>query len=198
MVTEALLVAPHTPEPFQTLASVRISQLRLEEAKTALARSMEQWKDLPPEDPGVPDFPTRISLARLLMEAEMEEDALDVLERLVNEDDSSVEAWYLGGWCLYLMGEKRKGEGDNEASKDCKALRVSSREWLQNGLKLYDSLGYEDERLRDHASELVHELNAELGEGTGELGNASEDDGWEDEDEDEDEDEGGDTEMNGT
>ena len=201
MVTEALLVAPNTPEPFQTLASVRISQMKLQDAQTALSRSIELWKDLPPEDPGVPDFPTRISLSRLLMEAEMEEDALEVLERLVGEDDSSVEAWYLGGWCLFLLSGKRKEESvaepqaDGDKDNDRRALRASSREWLQNSLKLYQLLYYEDDRLRDHALELVHGLDAELGMSAGdddEDGSGDED--WEDEVEDEESDE----EMNGT
>ncbi len=196
-MTEALLIAPNTPEPFQTLASVRISQVRLQDAKTALSRSMELWRDLPPEDPGVPDFPTRISLARLLMEAEMEEDALEVLERLVGEDDSSVEAWYLGGWCLFLMSEKRNGEVRTNGDKDDDgtALRASSREWLRNSLKLYDMLEYEDNRLRDHAMELVEGLDAELGEVAADGDEeGSGDDEWEDDVEDEEHDE----EMKGT
>jgi hypothetical protein len=75
----------------------------MEDAQSALRRSLETWQDLPPEHPDVPDYPERISLARLLMEAQMEEEALEVVERLVGEDDESIEAWYLGGWCLYLM-----------------------------------------------------------------------------------------------
>ena len=117
LIAEALVVAPHSPEPLQTLASVRISQLRAEEAKAALTQSLDLWISPNIEDGGemddevsnaVPDFPTRISLARLLMEVSMLEEALNVLERLVNEDDQSVEAWYLGGWCLYLAAEMNK------------------------------------------------------------------------------------------
>lgn len=162
---------------------------------------MELWKDLPPEDPGVPDFPTRISLSRLLMEAEMEEEALEVLERLIGEDDSSVEAWYLGGWCLYLMGGKRGkgvnegGPKDRETNSDRTALLLSSREWLQNSLKLYDMVEYEDDKLQDHALELVQELNAELGDlVVSNEGDGSGDEDWEDEAEDEEDD----AEMNGT
>jgi len=135
------------------------------------------------------------------MEAEMEEDALEVLERLVGEDDSSVEAWYLGGWCLFLMSEKRNGEGPEEVptigdkDDDRRALRDSSREWLQNSLKLCEMLDYEDDRLRDHALELVGGLDAELGAvAEEEDGDGSGDEDWEDEVDDENVDE----EMNGT
>lgn len=186
-VTEALLVAPNSPEPLQTLASIRISQVRLEDAKAALSRSMSLWKELDPNDSNVPDFSTRISLSRLLMEAEMEEDAIEVLERLVGENDSSVEAWYLGGWCLHLLAEKQKTAGQTETSM---SLLRASRDWLENCLKLYAMLEYEDERLKDHTDELLKSLNDTLGPSTGE-----EEEEWEDtEDEDEEEDQ----EMEGT
>ena len=103
------------------------------------------------------------------MEAGMEDEALDVLEGLVGEDDESVEAWYLGGWCLWLMGSQSKGEpeetaqGAGSAQEGRKSLLLSGREWLRNCLKLYHLLDYEDERLREHASGLVETLNAELG-----------------------------------
>lgn len=152
LVTEALIVSPDSPAALQTLASVRISQLRVEDARAALGRSLDLWEDLPPEEVGVPDFPTRISLARLLMEVEMEGRAMGVLERLVGEEDQSVEAWYLGGWCQVLLA----GKGDGERKK-------GAREWLKNSLRLYGVLEYEDERLHEHAIELVAALDKELG-----------------------------------
>ncbi|KAH7130768.1 TPR domain-containing protein [Dendryphion nanum] len=183
-VTEALLVAPNSPEPLQTLASIRISQLRVDDAKAALLRSLGLWKDLEPNDPSIPDYSTRISLSRLLMEAEIEEEAIEVLERLVGENDSSVEAWYLGGWCLHLLAEKQKA---GEQTETATALQRASRDWLENCLKLYTALEYEDERLKEHADELLQGLNSILGPSTGE-----EDEGEEWDDTDGDEDEGGD------
>ena len=191
LIAEALQVAPKAPEPLQTLASIRISQLKVDEAKEALTRSVSLWKDIEVEDgedndvseaSEVPDFPTRISLARLLMEVSMLDEALTVLERLINEDDQSVEAWYLGGWCLYLAAEANKEASSQDELKN-------SRQWLQESLRLYDFLEYEDDRLRDHALELVTDLNRELGDGDGDDDDAEDDvDGadWEDEDRDED------------
>ena len=210
LIAEALLVAPlsGSAEPLQTLASIRISQSRIADAQTALRDSMALWSgggdddDDVGEGPAVPEFATRVSLARLLMEVRMEEEALAVLERLVLEDDGSVEAWYLGGWCLYLLGGRRRGadgeqgmegmegadggqgmggvdgeqgmegmDGDEDEDQDQGNLHtqslVSSREWLRQSLKLYEMVEYEDERLRDHAMELVEELDAIIGE-TGE------------------------------
>ena len=187
LVTEALLVCPDAPEVLQTLASIRISQLRLDDAQAALSRSIELWKDLSPEDAGVPDYATRISLSRLLMEASMEFEALGVLERLILEDDQSVEAWYLGGWCLYLLAEKPQAAPTHGAERNRHGSLIASREWLKQGLTLYDLLQYEDERLKDHALQLVEEMNRELGEEMEDISNAEGDgqaDGnseWEDE-----------------
>lgn len=184
LVTEATMVAPGFAEPWQTLASVRISQVRFEDAKAALQRSLELWKDLPPEDVNVPDFPTRVSLARLLMEAEMEEEAIEVLERLVGEDDSSVEVWYLGGWGLYIMGEKQKASIDGKDTY--KISWISSRQWLNQSMRLFLLQDYEDGRLGEHAKELIAALDNDLG-GPATADEEEEDGASDDEDEDEDE-----------
>ncbi|OGM49058.1 NAD-dependent histone deacetylase SIR2 [Aspergillus bombycis] len=157
LITEALLVNSNAPEVLQTLASIRISQLRTDEARAALTKSLELWKDLPPEDPIVPDFATRISLARLLMEVTMELEALEVLERLILEDDQSVEAWYLGGWCLYLLAEKKEAPKEEELDSETPEARrhaslVASREWLKQGLILYESIQYEDKPVSDKSA----------------------------------------------
>ncbi|KAG9244138.1 hypothetical protein BJ878DRAFT_422001 [Calycina marina] len=182
LVTEATMVAPAYPEPLQTLANVRISQQRMDEAKSALKRSLELWVNLEPENEIVPSFSSRVSLARLLMEADMDTEAIEVLERLVSEDDSSVEVWYLGGWGLYIMGEKQKA-GDIKEDEDGEGWRISwisSRQWLQHSLQLFGQQDYEDDRLGQHAKELLVILNKELGgvvEGEEEAG-----DDWEDDD----------------
>ncbi|MBK5652564.1 MAG: hypothetical protein I4N50_13030 [Rhizobium sp.] len=191
-VTEALLFAPSNPEPLQTLASIRISQLRIDDAKAALTRSMDLWKDLDPDDPKVPDYSTRISLSRLLMESELEDEAIEVLERLVGENDGSVEAWYLGGWCLHLLAGKQKTKGETDTAT---SLLRASRDWLENCLKLYTMLEYEDERLKEHADELLKGLNDTLGPSTGE---EEEGEGWEDAGEDEDDEDDEDEKMDGT
>ncbi|RMZ79183.1 hypothetical protein DV738_g3449, partial [Chaetothyriales sp. CBS 135597] len=92
-VTEAVAICPErlSAGALQTLASVRISQQRTEDAREALRRSISLWKDIPAEveDDARPDFATRVSLARLLMEVQAEREALEVLEWLVHnyEDD---------------------------------------------------------------------------------------------------------------
>ncbi|RMY49828.1 hypothetical protein D0864_14654, partial [Hortaea werneckii] len=187
LVTQAMTVEDETsPEVLQTLASVRLSQERKEDAQSALTRSLATWRHLDPEDPAIPDFANRIALSRLLMEAEMEKEAMFVLQRLVTDDDQSVEAWYLGGWCQNLIAEKLTAAGlstdtpANGADEDNELLIAlkGSRNWLKMALRLYDLLEYEDDRLCEHAKELVAALDRDLGPEAKDAG-AGEEDEWE-------------------
>ncbi|KAL9032359.1 MAG: hypothetical protein Q9180_006548 [Flavoplaca navasiana] len=131
------------------------------------------------------------------MEVGMESDAMEVLERLIEEDDTSVEAWYLGGWCAYLTAERSKSvRGTATTHNGAKGVQdsefeaslVSSRDWLKKSLHLYELQDYEDDRLRDHAMELVCDLDTQLGSADehDEEDAAADDDDWESELEDED------------
>ncbi|KAL2154095.1 hypothetical protein VTH82DRAFT_2771 [Thermothelomyces myriococcoides] len=182
LVTEATMLAPESAETWQTVANVRISQTRTEEAREALKRSLGLWTDLPPEDPGVPPFPTRVSLVRLLIEVGMDEEAIDVTERLIAEDDQSVEVLYLGGYARYISGEKLKGKGEPSDAETWKAFWRSSRKWLAQCLKVFKQEEYEDVRLGDHAQELLGSIKSELGEAAE---NGEDEDEWEDTDDEE-------------
>ncbi|KAL6251152.1 hypothetical protein RBB50_001360 [Rhinocladiella similis] len=188
-VTEAVAVCPEhlSAGVLQTLASVRISQERVDDARQALRRSMEIWKDIPAdtESSSRPDFATRVSLSRLLMEVEAEPEAMTVLEGLTREDDQSVECWYLGGWCQVLISQKPGTISDEQTKSE-----ETAKKWLDNCLRLYRLQEYEDDRLRDHALELVKGLNESLGVED----QMDDDDAWEDEEEDE-ADEDGDVEV---
>jgi len=131
-VTEALLALPESAIALQTLASMRISQQRVEDAVAALKRAFDGWKGLPPAHEDVPPYADRVNLSKLLIETEEYEVALEVLERLKEEDDQLPDLWYLGGWCLFLLGEgekeKKGGEGEWEESWE------AAREWLENCL----------------------------------------------------------------
>lgn len=171
-VTEAVAICPEemAAGTLQVLASVRISQERVNEAKEALRRSLAVWKDVPPEveSDSRPDFATRVSLSRLLMEVDMLAEATVVIEELIKDDDESVESWYLGGWCQVLVAQKE--EGDQTQAKE------KAKTWIDRCLRLYQTQAYEDEKLRDHALELKQGLNKELGI-------TDDDDDWEDEEE---------------
>ena len=119
------------------------------------------------------------------MEADMEDEALGILEGLIGDDDESVEAWYLGGWCLWLLAQRNEGNSEevsgNEGDEERQGLLLSSREWLRNCLKLFSLLGYEDDRLKEHAVELVEGLDKEVG--GAEIEDIDDNNAWVDEDE---------------
>jgi tetratricopeptide (TPR) repeat protein len=183
-VTEALAICPeaYSAGTLAALANVRISQERVDEAREALRRSLAVWEDIPAEleSESRPDFASRVSLSRLLMEVGMLDEAMGVIEGLLGEDDESVETSYLAGWCQVLMAE-----GEEEQGKAATLARDRARAYIATCLRLYQAQGYEDEKLRDHALELRHSLNKELGVENGE-------EEWEDE---EDEDIDGDVEV---
>ena len=130
------------------------------------------------------------------MEVEIEEKAVEVLERLVGEDDHSVEVWYLGGWALYVLGEKQKVEGgangvkkdgkEGEEEEEWKTSWISSRVWLTQSQHLYKMQEYEDERLGEHTKELLEAIAKELGEMPEGGDEIPDEDGWEDDEDDED------------
>ncbi|VBB72772.1 Putative protein of unknown function [Podospora comata] len=183
LITEAIMLAPEQPDTWQTVANVRISQSRTEEAKEALKRSLGLWTDLPPEDPGVPAFPSRVSLVRLLIEVGLEEQAIEVAGRLVDEDDLSVEAWYLGGYGKYMLGQKLKEVGQTGDADKWKSVWRSSRKWLIQCMRIFEAEEYEDERLGEHARELMGVIRDELGEA---FGDDLDEDVWEDTDDEDD------------
>ena len=180
-IAEAVAVVPENQSAsvLQCLANIRISQERFSDAKEALRRSLDVWKD---DEESIPDFATRISLSRLLMEVSMLFEALVILEGLIREDDQSVEAWYLGGWCQLLQS------ANVEASVQQTATKEDARRWLQTCLKLYEEQRYEDARLKSHAAELLAGLDVALGPEPGQVHGQDneEEDGeeWEDDDDD--------------
>lgn len=81
---------------------------------------------------------------------------------------------------MHLLAGKQKAKG-GEHEKTVTSLLKASREWLDNCLKLYGMLKYEDERLKEHAAEILKELNDTLGPAV-----EGEEDDWSDEEDGED------------
>ena len=85
---------------------------------------------------------------------------------------------------------------DSEHEASLEKLYRGSRRWLRTSLKLFDLLEYEDERLKQHAEELMAGLDGILG--PVKEGEEDVDDEWEEEEWDgieDDAQDGADTEM---
>jgi hypothetical protein len=55
-----------------------------------------------------------------------------VLQHIMASDDQEVEAWYLEGWCLYLMAEQAKEEDKKIEDLSWEELARDARECLEN------------------------------------------------------------------
>ena len=110
------------------LANLRLCQCRSDEASDIVRRSLSSWyiaplksdeeesneindedhtkeKSFPMNDLEIPLYAQRLSTAKLCIELELYEEALNVLETLLAEDDGDAEIWYLLGWTYYLTQE---------------------------------------------------------------------------------------------
>lgn len=152
-VTNALLADDKSSEALQTMASMRLSQSRVEDAKTTLRNSMSIWQDQVPGTPQFPTYAARISLIRLLLECEMTEDAQKVLQQLENEGDDNVDLWYMYGWSYYVKGEL---EQDEDARRE---LWEDARDCLHRCEKLYKALEHDDAEMQEHASILLGNIH---------------------------------------
>merc|ERR1711939_251828 len=182
------------PEIYSTLASVRLSQCRNADALAALQKSYSIWKPLPPDSVLVPPFSSRLNLARLLIECEAFEDAIEVLEGLEDEDDEEYEVLYLIGLVNWMLGEKVAAI--EEARK--REFYIDSREALERFLQIEARKQVEaDPEMLAQVEEMLGTLESQKGitskdveeqaarlEGSNGHGNSKVDDedAWEDDD----------------
>ena len=147
----------------------------------------------PTVDPTLPPLPTRLTLARLLLEHSQHLSALALLATAREEDSLEVESAYLEGWAWYLRAEAIEADpsllqtpmedDDDDAGLEGvtaqKCLAESMRALVECG-NLFAEQDYPDEGIGAHVKELLESLEkrgvepAVITEGDGEGGE------WED------------------
>ncbi|KAI5119440.1 hypothetical protein M0805_008379 [Coniferiporia weirii] len=173
---------PDNVEALISLSSFRLSQQRPEEAKKAAMKAWTAWKDAEEDDSKLPPIQTRIELTKRFIELSEYPPALLVLQGIMASDDQEVEAWYLEGWCFFLMAEQSKETGAKVEDLSWEELARDARDCLENCKTLHTVQQHPDQRLLEHTSELIGQLDSigikpsvdEDGEDVGE--------GWEDAD----------------
>ncbi|XP_062277960.1 uncharacterized protein si:dkey-12j5.1 isoform X1 [Scomber scombrus] len=179
-IDSALQYNPDNPEALQLMASYLFSVERNQEGKVYLLKSVGLWlpalkqsaasssteEDMQNE---IPPYESRITTAKLLIEAEEYEMAVDVVESLLEEDDEVVQVWYLSGWVCYLQLEKAKEqqvregrEVTEEEKEEWKALMEAARLHLTNAKKLYSKMRCDDQPILEHVEQLLGELGGEM------------------------------------
>nr|XP_023700315.1 probable assembly chaperone of rpl4 [Paramormyrops kingsleyae] len=172
-IDAALQYHPEDPEALQLMASYLFSVEKPQEGKEFLMRSVGVWLPRHQQEAesvegeehrqnAMPPYESRITTAKLLVEATEYETAIEVLEGLLEEDDEVVQVWYLLGWTSYLQSEKPE---ETETFKD------SARTYLTKARKLYVKLRCDDTALLEHVDQLLGELHP----GAEEVGSEDED-----------------------
>lgn len=151
-VDKALKVNPDSVDALVTLASMRISQQRPEEARAALGKAVARWLDVPRPAPATPDAAVRFVIVRLLVELAEYETSIKVLQTLQMESEDVPDLWYLFGWTYYLQAQN-----SDEAVR--LELLSDARDCLEQCMKLVKRLQWEDEGIIEHATELLATLN---------------------------------------
>jgi len=124
-------------------------------------------------------YTTRISTAKLLIELEMLDEATQVLEGLVDEDDEVVETWYLLGWLNRI-----RSTTEDEAGYD-----GNVRFYLGKAKEVHKKNPTDDADMVRHIDEIL----AEVGPGDSNK-DEEEEEGWEDVESSGEEDDNGDGE----
>ncbi|XP_047454419.1 probable assembly chaperone of rpl4 [Mugil cephalus] len=179
-IEKALQYHHDNPEALQLMASYLFSTERNQEGKEYLLKSVGMWLPTqkqsaasPATDEDVqndiPPYESRITTAKLLIESEEYEMAVDVLEGLLEEDDEVVQVWYLSGWVCYLQWEKAKEQQEREGrevteeeKEEWNALKEAARSYLTNAKKLYGKLRCDDQPMLEHVEQLLGELGGEM------------------------------------
>uniref|UniRef100_A0A8C4ELA2 Si:dkey-12j5.1 n=1 Tax=Dicentrarchus labrax TaxID=13489 RepID=A0A8C4ELA2_DICLA len=164
-IEKALHYHYDNPEALQLMASYLFSTERNQEGREYLLKSVGLWlpsqkqsaasssaeEDMQVSWSCIPPYESRITTAKLLIEAE------------------EYEVWYLSGWVCYLQLEKAKeqqeGEGrevTDEEKEEWNALKEAARSYLTNAKKLYNKLQCDDQPMLEHVEQLLGELGGEM------------------------------------
>ncbi|KAA1467526.1 TPR-like protein [Dentipellis sp. KUC8613] len=179
LLATALQIDPNNTEAMQTLASVRMSQQRPDDAKVILEKAWSLWKDFEADDNRLPPISSRLSLTKLFLELSLYTPALLVLQGIMAADDEEVEAWYLEGWCFFMMAEQAHENGGKLDELAWDDLARDARDCLETCQTLHKNQGHPDIPLLDHVNELISKLD-ELGIKPSPEEDAGDEDGWED------------------
>ncbi|KAF8626984.1 hypothetical protein AX15_004576 [Amanita polypyramis BW_CC] len=157
----ALQVDPGNPEALQALTSVRLSQQRPDDAKQCLEQAWSAWKVLDLEDPKMPPISVRLSIVKLFLELSLYSPALLVLQDIMSADDQDVEAWYLEGWCFFIMSEQAQENGGILDDLTWQELANDARDCLETCQVLHAAQEHPDTPLLEHVKELIAKLEAQ-------------------------------------
>lgn len=188
LIARALSIAPDNPEARLSLASIRMSQQRFDEAKSVIVKLYQDIQGIDScrfpallvftelykltiiVDEALPDLPARLLLSRLLLEHTLHVPALEILGTVREEDGLNVEGAYLEGWAFNLRAEalQESSNGTAEEAEEAEETgleKLTADECLSESMRsllecanLFTEQDYEDEGIGKHVAELLEEL----------------------------------------
>ena len=99
----ALQADPLGVEPLQTLANFRICQNKPAQAAKAMKKAMKLLSKCTAET--MPSYHLRCAGAKMLIELKQPKMGLQLLTRLLAEDDEQIEVWYIAGVAAHHTGD---------------------------------------------------------------------------------------------
>ncbi|GAM18821.1 hypothetical protein SAMD00019534_019960 [Acytostelium subglobosum LB1] len=102
---KAIEYTPMSPEPYSLLASMKISQVKNDDALDLLNHSYSLWSSL--EVDQRPSLEYRYGIAQMFVELDQCRTAVDILETLVYEQDNIAEIWHTLGVVYDRLKEPR-------------------------------------------------------------------------------------------
>jgi len=152
-IESAIEADPSNPEAFQAQANYALIVEEIETAKTAIDKSLQLW--LPDQLKFIEEhvgtettlsYEFRISTVKILLDLEDYDNAVTILDSLLEEDGEEVNTWYLLGWSNYLRCKEESEYAGN-------ALH-----YLEKALVVNKKCPTDDEDLIEHITTLIDEL----------------------------------------
>ncbi|RLN88764.1 hypothetical protein BBJ28_00009386 [Nothophytophthora sp. Chile5] len=133
---EALTFDVGLPEPTQALANLRLVQQNKEAAEGLLEETYRRLNENCGED-SLPSLEFRTATGKMLIEVEKYEQACDVLEGVMQEDDDNAELWFLVGTCYRAMDDLSNAL---EFFEKCQTMLKKLKKQLRHEFYLQDQL----------------------------------------------------------
>ncbi|CAG0888571.1 unnamed protein product [Darwinula stevensoni] len=153
-IEKAIQADDQNPEAFQCQANFLLVKEDVQGAKKVMERSLELW--LPSymsaregetvEDPVLLcplSYQSRLTTSKLLIELSLWNQASEILDGLLEENDEVIDPWYLHGWLNYLRGEE---------------FHSNARFYLHQAIQVHKKTGSDDSEMVQHTEDLLKEL----------------------------------------
>ncbi|CAH0477743.1 unnamed protein product [Peronospora belbahrii] len=154
---EAMTFDIGLPEPTQALANLRLVQQNKEAADELLEETYRRLNENCTEE-FLPSLEFRTATGKMLIEVERYEQACDVLEGVMQEDDENAELWFLVGTCYRAMDDLSSAL---EFFEKCQTMLNKLKKELRDAFYLQDQL--------ESVVETIAELKASIANGQPEL-----------------------------